>query len=52
MVVWLCNTCGGKSAVQALVKHDEAKDKGAKPTYKKSCSKSPMYPHGTDKPKK
>ncbi len=41
-----------KAPTQDLVKHDEAKDKGAKVTYKKTCEKSPLFPHGTDRPKK
>jgi hypothetical protein len=52
MALWACKTCGAKAPLQELVKHDAAKDKDAKPTYAKTCEKSPLYPHGTDKPKK
>jgi hypothetical protein len=52
MVVWECSICKAKAPLQDLVKHDASKDKDAKVSYKKTCAKSPIFPHGSDKPKK
>ena len=51
MVVYVCKSCGAKAPLKELVKHDEEKDKGKTPELTRTCSGSPKFPHGTERPK-
>jgi hypothetical protein len=50
LVIYVCEGCGARSPIKAILKHDEAKDKDAKKKgVKRTCEKSGSAPHSTGK---